>query len=490
MQLVLATCRAKILENTAVSKTYKMRTFGTSHVKHFVALFNWQGPKGEEDEDKKKEDNLEVKTSLMAFLRTLLTSSRHGVVFQDVEYGCEKGLNPLLTVLLSKLVKPWENPDLARITSEILSTSPAEIPHFLTKLRPDWKPRMSGVWLQIMDLLYLTFTNIDIKYMVETFKNTNKVGIHILQSILLPLHLVDEVLLPALVSEHPPVARHALDLLDLVLRNAEQFIKLANKQPVEKEFRFLLKDRLPSADILTNIWDRELRTPELGHIPKVLSLISFNTRYASGGGMVDILQILKDLETLENTKQMSAAAAQPHIGPAVMDPRLQTLQIITDLLATDQHLATFLTRYVSEDLLRMLLTSGTSSSAKEQTEARSILATIAKQTGICLEGEDDLDLLLDLAPPASARADAEDATNTNEPSNTVMPAVAAMLHTAVHNQAEFQAEIYTIQMNMSQDEAHTLLDSWANADFEEDPKARVCILIIMGVDRCWGKKEN
>jgi len=475
VQLVLETARTKILETGAVSKTYKMRAFGAANLKHFINLFNWKGPKVEgeaEDEDKKREDRVEVSNSLAEFLKTLLTSSKHGVIFQDPEFGTEKSLNPLLTELLSSHInKPWENTDIARLVSEILASSPAEITNFLQKLRPDWKPRMSGVWQQLMDLLHLTFSNLDINSMAESFKKTNKVGIHILQNILVPRNLLDEVLLPALASDHPPVSRHALDLLDLVLRNAEQFVKLTARQPIEKEFRFLLKERLPNAEVLTGLWSRELRTPELGHIPKVLSLISFNIRYGSGsGGMVDILQILKDLETLEKSNYQQTTLINAD-GPARADPRLQTLQIITDLLSTDLHLTTFLTRYVTEEMLKMLVECAAGGSgSKEGKEARAILATIARQANICLEGGEDLDLLLDLALLATNNAKQTDSDKTASAGETVIASVAKVLYTAVNGTDEFQAEANAMQINISQDEAQSLLDSWASPDFTEDPQ--------------------
>lgn len=55
----------------------------------------------EEEDEEKLEDLQEVKTRLADLLLVLLASPKHGVLFQDPEFGCEKSSNPLVTEVSS-----------------------------------------------------------------------------------------------------------------------------------------------------------------------------------------------------------------------------------------------------------------------------------------------------------------------------------------------------------------------------------------------------
>lgn len=59
--LVLTVMKSHILENPAVSKTVKMKTFSTPVVRDIVNLYNWKGPKGIIDPKKKQKTVVEVR---------------------------------------------------------------------------------------------------------------------------------------------------------------------------------------------------------------------------------------------------------------------------------------------------------------------------------------------------------------------------------------------------------------------------------------------
>ena len=79
--LVLETLRFKVLENPPVSKTWKMKVFGSHNIKPLLALLKWTGPKKSEGTDGDDEEKEVVQESVTAFLKVLLGSTKHGVVF-------------------------------------------------------------------------------------------------------------------------------------------------------------------------------------------------------------------------------------------------------------------------------------------------------------------------------------------------------------------------------------------------------------------------
>jgi hypothetical protein len=48
------------------------------------------------EEEEREEDLQEVRASLRELLLVLLASPKHGVLFSDPEYGCDKSSNPLV----------------------------------------------------------------------------------------------------------------------------------------------------------------------------------------------------------------------------------------------------------------------------------------------------------------------------------------------------------------------------------------------------------
>ena len=54
--------RCKILQNLGVSKTYKMRVFGSHNLQPILALFNWRGPKLVNETKVEHHDYLTIRT--------------------------------------------------------------------------------------------------------------------------------------------------------------------------------------------------------------------------------------------------------------------------------------------------------------------------------------------------------------------------------------------------------------------------------------------
>ena len=73
--MVLDTLKSKILENSNVNKTQKMKIFGSHTIKQILALLKWTGGKKEAEEvdEEAKEAVLET---VVSFIKTLLSSKR------------------------------------------------------------------------------------------------------------------------------------------------------------------------------------------------------------------------------------------------------------------------------------------------------------------------------------------------------------------------------------------------------------------------------
>ena len=73
-------------------------------------------------------------------------------------------------------------------------------------------------------------------------------------------------------------------------------------------------------------------------------------RYCGTGAMINLIKILKDLEALSFKRTESASAEQSLDEGSLQssdegsDPRIQTLQIIINILDSEQNMGTFLTR--------------------------------------------------------------------------------------------------------------------------------------------------
>ena len=73
--MVLDTLKTKILENSQVNKTQKMKIFGSHTIKQILALLKWTG--GKKDEEDVDEGAREaVLETVVAFIKTLLGSKR------------------------------------------------------------------------------------------------------------------------------------------------------------------------------------------------------------------------------------------------------------------------------------------------------------------------------------------------------------------------------------------------------------------------------
>ena len=91
--MVLDTLKTKVLENSGVNKTLKMRLFGSNTIKQILSLLKWTGGSKVDAEETDEGHKEIVKETVTAFIKTLLGSRRHGVIFPDPAVGQLDNLN-------------------------------------------------------------------------------------------------------------------------------------------------------------------------------------------------------------------------------------------------------------------------------------------------------------------------------------------------------------------------------------------------------------
>ena len=262
--LVLTTLREKIVENSSVSKTCKMKLFGVFNLKPLLQLFHWKGVhnldhvKSDDEQADYMGDLERVSDSVSALFKSLLTSTKLGIVFHDPTCGNSgRNQNHLLQNLLKSFEKPWEQTRLSDLIAEALRTCPDQLRPYLTSLEKVWSPRFTDSWLQVVDFLYVLFKRQD---MLSTIKELDSKQPKLISSVVanvgFPERVMKEVVIPSMENEHYMVRRKGVDLLSLLVGNLIRVLDGVNKS-IKKSVLGRLAERLPSAQVLSQFWDTE-----------------------------------------------------------------------------------------------------------------------------------------------------------------------------------------------------------------------------------------
>ena len=324
--LVLTTLREKIVENSSVSKTCKMKLFGVFNLKPLLQLFHWKGAHSHnlvmsDDQQAEFTGDLErVSDSVSAFFKSLLTSTKLGIVFHDPTCGNSgRNQNHLLLNLLKSFEKPWEQPRLSELIAEALRTCPDQLRPYLTCLEKVWSPRFTDCWLQVIDFLHVMFKRQD---MLNTISELDSKQPKLISSVIAnvgcPERVMKEVVIPALENEHYIIRRKGVDLLSLFVVNLNRVLDGAN-QSIKKSVLGRLAERIPSAQALSLFWDREatvLKNDDdnsLQYLASAASVLDFAcTHYAQRYTALDLdmQKMLDQVMELTSGKTRAANEAQ------------------------------------------------------------------------------------------------------------------------------------------------------------------------------------
>jgi hypothetical protein len=192
--------------------------------------------------------------------------------------------------------------------------------------------------------MIITFSavQISVRTILATCKRSVKVVLHILRSILLPAHLLQQLLMPGLRLQEEGVRHRAIELLDILLAHADQFIAhvvdsdvIGNSSSLRaallKEMRFLLRsERLPGLPLLLSLWRTEIAAAKqqqpqrphfAAHLLRILRVLS-SVRFAAE---LNVATLLADIESLAGSGMEKEA---------VEALQLEALLLLTDLVKT------------------------------------------------------------------------------------------------------------------------------------------------------------
>ena len=264
VSLVLTTLREKIVENSSVSKTCKMKLFGVFNLKPLVQLFYWKGPynHGNVSDDEQVEftgDLERVSDSLSALLKSLLTSTKLGIVFHDPTCGNSgKNQNHLLQNLLKSFEKPWEKARISDVIAEALRTCPDQLRPYFSCLEKAWSPRFTDCWLQVVDFICVLFKRQDILLTISELDSKQpKLISSVIANVGCPERVLKEVVIAAMENEHHIVRRKGVDLLFLFVSNLNRVFDGVN-QSIKKSVLGRVSERIPAAQVLTQFWEMEV----------------------------------------------------------------------------------------------------------------------------------------------------------------------------------------------------------------------------------------
>ena len=284
VQLMLATLKTNLIENAGISKTNKMKLLSVFHLKPLLGLFQWKGPQGrkkksQEDEpvvsdpEVHREELDKVRKVTFDFFLAALTSTKNGLVFHDPSGGTSgTNNNHLLQSLLQAISKPWEDPLLADIVVESLTTCPDQIrPYFIKTLQPLWAPTPnSSTWSKVFNMLTDIFEKLDVLGIVqslgsksdsETRQPSVKLMSNVVGNLFVNERLFKEVIHASVSHPDPGIQEKGLALLRIVLGKLQQLFDhwQGSFGNAKKQILFKLSEKVPALSNVVQLWTQVMQ---------------------------------------------------------------------------------------------------------------------------------------------------------------------------------------------------------------------------------------
>lgn len=276
--MVIQSLRQFILENPAVSKSMKMKTFSTPVVKDLVNLYNWKGPSVKIKKSKEKEpvidlvEKSKVSDCVHGFLLVLCTSHRHGVIFRDDQVGLQdrRHQNALMYTVLESLDRPWEHSYAAELVMSIAKACPDLVRTVWSNMREFLEPRSTKKWLNTMKYATELSKNMSPKVFkhcaTELSINQYSQLINILAS---PAQVLNTLIPKRFEFESVNVKVNVIAFLNNTLRSIAEFVNYSkiihatNDYVKVKLFAMeYVKSHYPSIQDLLRNWEIIPETPE------------------------------------------------------------------------------------------------------------------------------------------------------------------------------------------------------------------------------------
>jgi len=461
---VLETLKTRVLLNPVVSKTNKMKLFGAHHIKTLLSLLNWKGHK--KDEDANIEDKELIKESVTEFIGVLCGSPKHGIIFQDPEFGLgEKDANPLLKELLLGLSRPWDELELAELVVKLVSNCPGQFLNLLKLGQDSWSDvRDTESWHKVTDLLLAVIEGLDPVLMSSSVRPSSSIVKGVLNKIVLPSKLTS-ALTEGLKGHGEAVTGKCLEMLVQMADNSHKFLENISGGESIRVARSSITDALgfnfPPILCLLEVWRESVEKGRVDTCLNSLKLINFKLAHTRVTEDLDVDAILGDIE--KNTDKL---------GNMIDDVQLEGLKMFQSVTRDNSNLQ-FLRSLCTERIFTLLIkniviikddeSGGKSSSgdrlkrkmlAKRET-SKWILESLVQGTEICLKSVEDLDLILALLQ--------------NNPEH--LGKVACILDMTVKNKKLYQDQIdsYELaQLSLSSNKVDASIDELFEALLETD----------------------
>ncbi|KAK0098874.1 hypothetical protein PV326_000809 [Microctonus aethiopoides] len=350
VHLVLTTVKTYVLENNLVSKTTKLQIFSTPVVQSLVNLYNWKGPAkwpGINPKKSKKvtgpvdpEEKRMTTEVVHEFLSLLLTSTRHGIIFNDKSLGTSgRKHNQLANTVLQSLDKPWEHDKPRELVTKILSSSPDLIKSQYNYMEPFMTPRLSTKWIQLMQFIESIIQGVNYELILKPNLNelTFSQLISVSTTFSMPQIVLKNAVIPAINDSNIILRHQAIEILTIMLEQMKNICHVVednncNDKHDVTQFKkaisdYIVKNSLEISDILRKWRQTFIQNNEKNIEENSQDNIETPSDINHFSAIIDLFLIYRDicpvyLEELNSINEMN-------IGPIVLLEWLDKIKIET-----------------------------------------------------------------------------------------------------------------------------------------------------------------
>ncbi|XP_044755564.1 uncharacterized protein LOC123314371 isoform X2 [Coccinella septempunctata] len=275
---ILTAMKSSILENPAVSKTIKMKTFNTIVVKNIVNLYNWKGPrnlkslKGEEPKISVNEvQKARVSQCVHEFLMILCTSHKYGVIFRDPLVGIgKKTQNALIYTVVDSMDSPWEHSYASELVIKICSACPDITKYIWNNIKTVLEPRFSPKWLKLVEFVKRLLVELNASCLEPCIKKLTAQQIcTVITALVAPIPVLKVMISENGTYDLQSVKYQVFSLISLMLKSIESYLSACkNWLSIEKYNKLKnylaihIERNFPMSDVLLKNWNTETKKEE------------------------------------------------------------------------------------------------------------------------------------------------------------------------------------------------------------------------------------
>ncbi|XP_037386903.1 nucleolar pre-ribosomal-associated protein 1 isoform X1 [Pygocentrus nattereri] len=240
VSLILATLKTKVVHNTAISKSQKVRFFSASTLAQIASLYRWNGILDtttfhSQEVTQQEGGRLLVRDLVHNFLLDVCCSHKYGISFHDPSLGTAmRAGNIVLLQFVVGLKQAAEDDLLAELLVSILKCNPDILPRYFKETHFSFTPRMKGAWLDSIALLkkiYQAQPEVSQAFQLQEMLPVPRLLSMVLVTSLPPVcnktFFTQGLKLPSVVGQQV-----TLSVLVFILRRAQKNIEYSLKRPV------------------------------------------------------------------------------------------------------------------------------------------------------------------------------------------------------------------------------------------------------------------